>query len=119
MGLLIAHWSAYVEGLPEDFKPDKKHLDSKEVYGKTMLRKVAPTSWESKYRLADRDVSDVRLTDLLWRGWRNNHLRALSHGQYISLVVARRVSESVLTSQLPSAVREQTWDRDEIGNEYA
>eukprot|EP00439_Symbiodinium_sp_Y106_P019578 s8883_g2.t1 len=35
----------YVEGLPDSFKPDKKHLDSKEVYGKTMLRKVAPTSW--------------------------------------------------------------------------
>ena len=109
----------YVEGLPEDFKPDKKHLDSKEVYGKTMLRKVAPTSWASKYRLAGRDISDLRLTDLLWRGWRNHHLRVLSNGQYVSLVVARKVSESVLASQFLSAVRDQKWDLDEISNEYA
>ena len=58
----------YAEGLPEEVnKPDRKHIDSKEVYGKTMLRKVAPTSSAPKYRLAGRDVSDLRLTDLLWR----------------------------------------------------
>ena len=108
----------YVEGLPDSFKPDKKHLDSKEVYGKTMLRKVAPTSWASKYRLAGRDISDIRLTDLLWRGWNNHHLRALSHGQYVSLVIARRVNESVLSSQLLTAIREQKWDLDELSNEF-
>ena len=108
----------YVEGLPESFKPDKKHLDSKEVYGKTMHRKVAPTSWASKYRLAGRDISDIRLTDLLWRGWNSHHLRALSHGQYVSLVIARKVNESVLSSQLLTAIREQKWDLDELSNEF-
>ena len=63
--------------------------------------------------------SDLRLTDLLWRGWRNHHLRALSQGQYVSLVVARRVSESVLASQLLNAVRDQKWGLDEIDNELA
>ena len=103
-----------LKGSPDSFKPDKKHLDSKEVYGKTMLRKVAPTSWASKYRLAGRDISDIRLTDLLWRGWNNHHLRALSHGQYVSLVIARKVNESVLSSQLLTAIREQKWDLDEL-----
>ena len=28
----------YVEGLPEEFRPNKKYLDSNEVFGKTMLR---------------------------------------------------------------------------------
>ena len=83
-----------------------------------MLRKVAPTSWASKYRLAGRDISDIRLTDLLWRGWNNHHLRALSHGQYVSLVIARRVNESVLSSQLLTAIREQKWDLDELSNEF-
>ena len=63
--------------------------------------------------------SDLRLTDLLWRGWRNHHLRALLQGQYVSLVVARRVSESVLASQLLNAVRDQKWGLDEIDNELA
>ena len=108
----------YVEGLPEEFKPNKKYLDSNEVYGKTMLRCVSSTSWAAKYRLAGRELADLRLVDLLWRGWRNHHLRALSHGQYVSLVIARKVNESVLMSQFLSSLREQRWDLDDVSNEY-
>ncbi|CAE7585152.1 unnamed protein product [Symbiodinium sp. CCMP2592] len=108
----------FVEGLPDEFKPDKTHLDTKEIYGKTMLRRVAATSWATKYRLAGRELADLRVTDLVWKGWRNNHLRALSHGQYVSVVIARRVSESVLTSQFLSSVRESRWDLDEVSAEY-
>ena len=108
----------YVEGLPEEFKPNKKYLDSNEVFGKTMLRCVSGTSWASKYRLAGRELAGLRLVDLLWRGWRNHHLRALSHGQYVSLVIARKVNESVLMSQFLSSLREQRWDLDDISNEY-
>ena len=108
----------YVEGLPEEFKPNKKYLDSNEVFGKTMLRCVSSTSWASKYRLAGRELADLRLVDLLWRGWRNHHLRALSHGQYVSLVIARKVNESVLMSQFLTSLREQRWDLDDISHEY-
>ena len=41
-----------IHGLPDDFKSTKTHLDSREVFGKTMLRRIAPTSWSTKYQLA-------------------------------------------------------------------
>ena len=90
----------YVEGLPPDFKVSKTHLDTHEVFGKTLLRRVAATTWSTKYGLAGKEHSQGRLVDLLWRGWQNFHVRALSHGQYISVVVARKVSESVFASPI-------------------
>ena len=109
---------AHVDGLPPDFKTSKTHLDSREVFGKTMLRRIASTAWSSKYNLAGKEVSEVRLVDLLWRGWNNFHLRALSHGQYLSVVVARKISESVLASAVLTQLREHKWEVDELAAEY-
>ena len=82
-------------GLPDNFVQSKSHLDSREVYGKTLLRKIAATSWSSKYGLAGQSMEHVKLVDLLWRGWHNQHLRALSRGSYVSLLVARKLNEAV------------------------
>ena len=73
-------------GLPDNFVQSKRHLDSREIYGKTLLRKIAATSWSSKYGLAGQSMEQVKLVDLLWRGWHNQLLRALSHGSYVSLL---------------------------------
>ena len=108
----------HVEGLPPDFKATKTHLDSREVFGKSLLRRVAPTAWSTKYGLAGKEVSTIRLVDLLWRGWQNFHIRALSHGQYVSVVVARKVSESVFASSLMSELRGRKWELDELASEY-
>ena len=86
---------AHVDGLPPDFKTLKTHLESREVFGKTLLRRIAATTWSTKYNLAGKEVAEVRLVDLLWRGWQNFHIRALSHGQYLSVVIARKVSETL------------------------
>ena len=108
---------AHVDGLPPDFKTSKTHLDSREVFGKTLLRRVAATSWSTKYNLAGKEVAELRLVDLLWRGWQNFHIRALSHGQYLSVVVALKVSESVFASAVLSQLRERKWEIDELASE--
>ena len=108
-----------IHGLPDDFKSTKTHLDSREVYGKTMLRRIAPTSWSTKYQLAGKEMDSIRLVDLLWRGWNNYHLRALSHGQYVSLVVARKVNERVFSSSILTHLRENKWDIDELSTQFA
>ena len=66
-----------IEGLPDSFLQSKSHLDTREVFGKTLLRNIASTSWSSKHGLAGQDIEQVKLVDLLWRGWHNQHLRAL------------------------------------------
>ena len=54
--------------LPTTFVQTKSHLDSREIYGKTMLRKIAPTAWSSKHGLAGQSMEQVKLVDLIWRG---------------------------------------------------
>ena len=108
----------FLEGLPPDFKATKTHLDSREVFGKSLLRRVAPTAWSTNYGLAGKEVSTIRLVDLLWRGWQNFHIRALLRGQYLSVVVARKVSESVFASSLLSQLRDRKWELDELASEY-
>ena len=71
------------EGLPNEFKPSREFLDSREVFGKTLLRRVASTAWSSKYALAGKEVENIKLVDMIWKGYRNHHLRSLSHGHYM------------------------------------
>ena len=97
-------------GLPDNFVHSKSHLDSREIYGKTLLRKIAATSCSSKYGLAGQSKEQVKLVDLLWRGWHNQHLRALSHGIYVRLLVARKVNEAVFSQALLTIIREKKWE---------
>ena len=102
------------QGLPTTFVQTKSHLDSREIYGKTMLRKIAPTAWSSKYGLAGQNMEQVKLVDLIRRGWENQHLRALSHGSYMSMIVCRKVNEAVFLQAFLSLVREKKWDLDDL-----
>ena len=105
-------------GLPANFVQTKSHLDSREIYGKTMLRKIAPTAWSSKYGLAGQSMEQVKLVDLIWRGWDNQHLRALSHGSYMSMIVCRKVNEAVFLQAVLSLVREKKWDLDDLTSHF-
>ena len=102
------------QGLPTTFVQTKSHLDSREIYGKTMLRKIAPTAWSSKYGLAGQSMEQVELVDLIWRGWENQHLRALSHGNYMSMIVCRKVNEAAFLQEVLSIIREKKWDLDDL-----
>ena len=107
------------QGLPAEFKESKAYLDSRELYGKTFLRNIAATSWSSKYGLAGRPIADLRLTEILWKGFRNHHLRALSHGHFMALVVARKINEAVFASALLSGIRENKWDMEELARNFS
>ena len=102
------------QGLPTTFVQTKSHLDSREIDGKTMLRKIAPTAWSSKYGLAGQSMEQVKLVDLICRGWGNQHLRALSHGSYMSMIVCRKVNEAVFLQAMLSLIREKKWDLDDL-----
>ena len=106
------------QGLPTAFVQTKSHLDSREIYLKTLLRKIAPTAWSSKYGLAGQSMEQVKLVDLIWRGWENQHLRALSHGSYMSTIVCRKVNEAVFLQAVLSIVREKKWDLDGLASHF-
>ena len=110
--------AASKEGLPNEFKQSREFLDSREVFGKTLLRRVASTAWSAKYSLAGREVQSIKLVDMIWKGYRNHHLRSLSHGHYMSLVVARKINEAVFASAILSAIRERKWDLDDIAKNF-
>ena len=51
------------------------------------------------------------------RGWQNFHIKALSHGQHLSVVIARKVSENVFASAVLSQLRERKWEIGEVAAE--
>ena len=106
------------EGFPNEFKPSREFLDSREVFGKTLLRRVASTAWSAKYSLAGREVQSIKLVDMIWKRYRNHHLRSLSHGHYLSLVVARKINEAVFASAVLSAIRQKKWDLDDLAKNF-
>ena len=81
-----------------------------------MLRHVAATAWSTKYNLAGKEVAEVRPVDLLWRGWQNFHIRALTRA-VLSVVFARKVGESVFASAVLSQLRERKWEIDDLAAE--
>ena len=100
--------------LPKEFQTNSEYYDTTEVGGKALPRKVLMTQWTSKCSFAGRDISDIRLHEVCWQGWKNWHLRLLSAGQFLTVVFCRRVSEAVFVSQLLSAIRERRWDLDQV-----
>ena len=58
-------------------------------------------------------MEQVKLVDLIWRGWYNQHLRALSHRSSRSLIVVRKVNEAVLLQAILSITMEKKWDIDD------
>ena len=55
---------------------------------------------------------------MIWKGYRNHHLRSLSHGHCLSLVVARKISEAVFASAILTAIREKKWDLDDVAKNF-
>ncbi len=106
------------DGLPSEFKPTREFLDSREVYGKTFLRRVANTAWSAKYSISGKEVTSLKLVDMVWKGLRNHHLRSLSHGHYLSLVIARKINEAVFASSILTALREKKWDLDDLAKNF-
>ena len=76
------------------------------------------TSWSSEYGLAGRPIQDLKLTEIIRKGYRKHHLRALPHGHFTSLVVAGKINEAVFCSALLSSIREKKWDLDELTTNF-
>ena len=54
--------------LPQDFRPDSKCLDSRELFGRKFCRQVQLTDWSQKHGLAGRELSDLKLHELAYGG---------------------------------------------------
>ena len=63
-------------------------------------------------------MEQVKLVDNLWRCWHNQHVRALSHGSYVSLLVARKVNEAVFLQASLTVIREKKWDLDDLAHQF-
>ena len=105
--------------LPDEFRPNKDCLDSREIYGRKFYKQVQLTNWSQKHGLAGREISDLKLHELAYGGWHNFYLQHLSTGAFTTIVFCRKINESMLATNLLSAIRDskRRWDIDSLARE--
>ena len=108
----------YDRDLPNTFKPDNNHLDTKQQFGLLFPRQITATAWSQKYHLAGRPVETIPLHELAYMGWSNWNLRALANGKFTSIVFARSIKESIFFHHLSLKLRDQHMDLDEVAAAY-
>ena len=77
--------------LPASFKP----YDTQEIFGLSFPRKIQPSAWATKHRLAGRKLEDIKFHELSWQGWQDYNLRALAH---VSINFTRSSKEATFIS---------------------
>ena len=109
---------------PASWKPDADHLDTNEVHGLAMGRRVAKTAWSSDKGLSGKLLEDISLADLAFAGHNNWYFRHLSAGRFTSIEFTRSVKESLLVQSILKACRMkdsqgQSLDLDKLIHSYA
>ena len=92
--------------------------DNEEVYGLKFPSKILPTAWATQHSLAGRDVREVGIYDLCYKGLDNYHLRSFANGRYLNVVFARSIKESIFMQSMLTAIREAKMNIDQIAAVY-
>ena len=61
-------------------------------------------------------MTHIHVSQLAYRGWQEQALRALSHGQYTGVIFTQNPAESVFVSRLLVALRSKGWDLDVLAS---
>ena len=91
--------------LPADFVQTSSFLDSRVIFGSQMYRQVQSTPWSRKAGLAGKDMQQITIADVSYRGWNEGSLRYLSAGKYVGVVWTKSVAENVFCNQITSMLR--------------
>ena len=78
---------------------------------------MQPTDWSTAANLAGRPVEDIRAHEMCFRGMNEFCLRMRSEGRFQCLVWTCSAAESVLTTQLLTAIRDGKIDIDSVAIE--
>jgi len=104
----------YDRELPSTFQPDSQHFDATQQFGLMFPCHITATAWSQKYQLAGRSIETIHLHELVYMGWSNCNLRALANGKFTSLVFSRSIKESMFFHHLPTKLRDEHLDLDDI-----
>ena len=103
---------------PSSFQQKPGYHDAHEVFGLKFPSKILPTAWASQHSFAGRDVREVSLHEVCYKGLDNYHLRSFANGRYLNVVFARSIKESVFSQPVLTAVRESKLDLDQAAASF-
>ena len=89
-----------------------------EVFGLKFPSKILPTAWASQHSFAGRDIREVSLHEVCYKGLDNDHLRSFANGRYLNVIFARSIKESVFSQTVLTAVRESKLDLDQAAASF-
>ena len=104
-----------VATLPVQWKPDADHYDAQESFRRKFPRLIKNTAWSSRNNLAGRDPLSIPVAELCWQGCENGSLRWLACGDFVSVIMARSMSEVVLMERLLKLIRTNFVDLNQVG----
>ena len=105
---------------PSSFQQKPGYHDAHEVFGLKFPSKILPTAWGSQHSFPGRgrDVREVSLHEVCYKGLDNYHLRSLANGRYLNAIFARSIKESVFSQTVLTAVRESKLDLDQAAASF-
>ena len=80
-------------------------MDSRVIFGSQMYRQIQSAPWSRKAGLAGKDMQQISVADVSYRGWNEGSLRYLSAGKYVGVVWTKSVAENVFCDQIASTLR--------------
>ena len=105
----------HIKPVPATFQPTHEHLDSNP--GKTglkLFKQVQSTAWSRKENLSGIPIQQLRLVDVLGRGYNDEGLRFISHGYEQNIVLVKEKRDAIFLSYLMKSIRSRGYDIDQL-----
>ena len=103
---------------PASFQQKPGFHDAHAVFGLKFPSKILPTAWASQHSFAGRDIREVSLHEVCYKGLDNYHLRSFANGRYLKKIFARSIKESVFSQTGLTAIRESELDLDQTAASF-
>ena len=92
--------------------------DIYEVFGLKFPSKILPTTWASQHSFAGRDIREISLYEVCYKGLDNYYLRSFANGRYLNVIFVRSIKESVFSQIVLTEVRESKLDLDQTAASF-
>ena len=98
---------------PSSFVQSQEHLDTNN--GKTglkMFRQIQSTAWSRKENINGVLIEDLRIVDMMNKGFSDEGLRFISHGYEQNIVLVKERKDAIFLSYLMKHIRAKSYDVD-------
>ena len=106
--------------LPSQWQGTSSHYDTSVLYGLSLPRHIESTQWSRKVGLMGRDLSSVRVIDVIPNGIANYGMRLLANGRYVTFELFRTRLDALMASTLMKEIyhRKDTFDLNKLVSQF-